>query len=60
MGWNQNLRSENRMDGSRRTAVQIILLSLTVCAMVWGIYRGEMPIVLNKAVNVCLECIGLG
>lgn len=48
------------MDGSRRTAVQIILLSLTVCVMVWGIYRGEMPIVLNKAVNVCLECIGLG
>ncbi len=26
----------------------------------WGVYRGEQKIVLIKAVNICLECIGVG
>lgn len=26
----------------------------------FGIYRGEIDIVLKKAINICLECIGLG
>ncbi|NLY10036.1 MAG: hypothetical protein GXZ11_09170 [Tissierellia bacterium] len=25
-----------------------------------GIYRGEMGMVLEKAIRICLECIGLG
>ncbi len=34
---------------------------LTACAfVVHGVRRGEALIVLNKAVNICLECIGLG
>lgn len=28
--------------------------------MAFGIYRGEMPVVLEKAIHICMECIGIG
>lgn len=34
---------------------------LSACAfIIYGFIRGEAGVVLNKAVNICLECIGLG
>lgn len=41
-----------------RVTVALIPLAMALCAL--GVYRGEVAIVLNKAINICLECIGLG
>ena len=34
-------------------AVGLIMMGL-------GIYRGEMEVVLEKAIHICMECIGIG
>ncbi len=33
---------------------------LGVLFVLAGVWRGEMGMVLKKAVNICLECIGIG
>ncbi len=40
--------------------IQIILLSIGVILLAAGISSGGMDNVKNKAVTVCLECIGIG
>jgi hypothetical protein len=44
----------------KRYAVAGIVLLLAVSFMIYGIGRGEISIIWNKAINICLECIGLG
>lgn len=38
--------------------ISVALLGLGLMGV--GIYRGEMGVVLEKAVNICMECIGIG
>lgn len=36
------------------------LAVLALAMMLYGVSRGEMDIVLKKAINICLECVGIG
>ncbi|WXR60390.1 CD1871A family CXXC motif-containing protein [Peptostreptococcaceae bacterium AGR-M142] len=39
---------------------KLFLLSFSIALMFFGILRGEMQKVFLKAINICLECIGIG
>ncbi len=47
-----------RLLASRWVGVAAAALGLGM--MVYGIWRGELAVVFTKAVNICLECIGIG
>ena len=36
------------------------LAILGILLMIFGIYRGEVDVVFTKAINICMECIGIG
>lgn len=48
------------MSSKRKTFVRIIIAAVSCGFILYGAARGEVEVVLNKAVNICLECIGLG
>lgn len=48
------------MHDKRRMGYRGILLFVGVFMIGIGIWRGEMDMVLGKAVNICLECVGIG
>jgi hypothetical protein len=40
--------------------LRYVLLILSLVFIFVGVFRGEHLIVLQKAVHICLECIGIG
>ena len=45
---------------SKKAAAQVLLLLLSAAFLVYGASRGEASVVLNKAIKLCLECVGIG
>lgn len=39
---------------------RLFLLGLALAFIVIGLARGESTVVLQKAIKICLECIGIG
>ena len=50
------MRSKTRVLAALRAALCVAAAGF----IAFGVMRGEVPVVLKKAVNICLECIGLG
>ena len=44
----------------RVTWIRGCLLAVGVILAAYGIYRGDQTDVLNKAIRICYECIGIG
>lgn len=37
-----------------------LILFLSIISIILGLYRNEVEILFTKAINICLECIGIG
>lgn len=48
------------MNFIREHRIGMIVLILGIIFMILGAARGETEVVFRKAVNICMECIGLG
>jgi hypothetical protein len=44
----------------KEIALPLALSLMGAFGMAAGIYRGELKVLFSKAVNICLECIGIG
>lgn len=44
----------------KKKHLQMLFFGLGILFLAVGISRGEVLVVLQKAMNVCLECIGIG
>ena len=45
---------------SKKATAQVLLLLLSAAFLVYGASCGEAGVALNKAVKLCLECVGIG
>lgn len=43
-----------------KNKIRWILLIVGIGFVIYGVYRGEVDTVLTKAINICLECVGIG
>ena len=44
----------------KKMAAQVVLLVAGAAMLCFGVWRGEAATVLNKAIKLCLECVGIG
>ena len=43
-----------------RIKISAVLLAAAVCFIAAGAARGETAVVLDKGINLCLACVGIG
>lgn len=48
------------MPERRRKFAGKVVVTVGVLLILFGIWKGELDTVWNKAANICMECIGIG
>ena len=44
----------------RKNRAAFALVTAALAFLAIGVWRGEVEVVLRKAISICMECIGLG
>ena len=53
-------KGERKLFQSKKAMIQMILLAVGAAMLCYGAWRGEVQVVLSKAVRLCLEGGGIG
>lgn len=48
------------MSETKKTVIRSLLIICSIGMIGFGVFRNETNTVFRKAVNICMECIGLG
>lgn len=57
---NFNQKSEPILDLKKSLIIKVVIITVAIISLIFGLLIGGFADVLTKAVNICTECIGLG
>lgn len=48
------------MTNKQRILVSFLILAVAIAFIIVGVLRDEVSLIFNKAITICMECVGIG